>query len=349
MNTNLKKDSYQNKDNLTIRDIARESGVSISTVSRVINNKSRVNEKTRKRVLEVVKEFRYEPNNIARSLVKNKTNTIGVILEEILNPFFSEIAKGIAETLKKRNYTMLLTDSNFEEEVELELTRTLLRNKVDGIIIALMNDKSKALDLIKRRNIPFFSINCRAVKEKFDWVATDNFKGGYIATKYLIDLGHTKIMHIKGTNDQPSLDKYRGFRRAILDSNLNLSNQIIVSGKVKTSKDGKELIKKYIDKKGISSLPTAIFAVNDDTALGVLEILSKEGLKIPEDLSIIGYDDIYTAEYIGLTTVRQEKYKMGEIAAIELLKKLEGDEKDIIKEVSIEPKLIIRRSCAKKI
>jgi len=332
----------------TIRDIAKKSGVSISTISRVINNKSRVSERTRKRVLDVVKEFNYEPNNIARSLAKKKTNTIGVILEDILNPFFSEIAKGITETLKEKNYTMFLTDSNFEEEVELELTKTLLRNKVDGIIIALMNDKAKSLDLLKKRNIPFFSINCRAVRKKFDWVATDNFKGGYIATKYLLDLGHQKIMHIKGSDDQPSHDKYRGFRKAILDSNLKLSDQIIISGKARTSKDGKELIKKYIGKNGLHSLPSAIFAVNDDTALGILEILLKEGLKVPEDISIIGYDDIYIADYIGLTTIRQEKYRMGEIAASELLKKLENNEKDIIKQLSIEPKLIIRRSCAER-
>jgi len=336
-------------ENLTIRDIAKKAGVSISTVSRVLNKKSRVKEETRKKILYVIEKYNYQPNNIARSLSKKKTNTIGVILEDIINPFFSEIAKGISETLKDRNYTMFLTDSNFEEDSQYKLLKTLISNKVDGLIIALMNDRSQSVDLLQSNNIPFISINCRGISKKFDWVVTDNLKGGYLATKYLLDLGHKRIMHIKGQDDQPSDDKYRGFKKAITERGLKISNQIIIRGKAKTNVDGKTLIRKYIDNNGLMSLPSAIFAVNDDVALGVMEIINKEGLSVPDDLSIIGYDDINIADFIGLTTVLQEKFKMGEIAALELLRKLEKEkEKDIIKQVLIEPKLIIRRSCANK-
>ena len=331
----------------TIKDVAKIANVSISTVSRVINNKSIISENTKQKILKVIKEINYEPNYIARSLSKNKTNAIGVILEDIINPFFSEIAKGIEETLQKNNYIMLLTDSEFDVEKELQITKFLLRNRVDGVIIAPINNQSASLKLLQKMNIPFFAVNCRAIIENFNWISSDNLKGSYIATQYLIKLGHKKIMYIRGADDQPSKDKYLGFKKAVLENKLNLSDQIILNEKAKNEKDGRKIIKKYLEKRNSGELPSAIFATNDDVALGVLEVLSRENIKVPEDISLMGYDDIRISGYhsISLTTVRQEKFKMGQIATQELLSKIEHNEKDIVKKLLIEPKLIIRKSC----
>jgi LacI family transcriptional regulator len=330
----------------TIKDIAKIAGTSASTISRVINKNPRISSKTTEKVLKIIKQLNYQPNNIARSLSRKKTNTIGVILEKIENPFFAEIAMGIEETLKKNKYSMFLTNTNFEEEVELKLTNLLLANKVDGIIIAPISESSKSLEVLKRRGVPFFSVNCRALTEKFNWVTTDNIRGGYIATEYLLDLGHKKIMFLKGADDQPSKDRFEGFKRAIIKRNLRISNQIIINAKVGTSKDARELIENFIKQKGIKAIPSAIFAVNDDVAFGVLQTFSNKGINVPEDVSLIGYDDINIASYLSLTTIRQEKYKMGVIAATELIKEVESEENSVTKQLLIEPKLIVRKSCA---
>jgi LacI family transcriptional regulator len=329
---------------VTIKDVAEMAEVSISTVSRVINKTAKISPKTTARVMEVIKELNYEPNNIARSLSKKKTNTIGVILEDIENPFFGKIAKGIEETLKKKNYSMFLTNTNFEEDAELRLTKLLLSNRVDGIIIAPVNEDSKSLEILGKRGIPFFLVNCRAINKKINWVSTDNIKGGYLATKHLLDLGHKRIMHIKGADDQPSKEKYKGFKNAILEKKLKVSDQVVIDSKAKTSKDGKKIIEHYIRQKGIEAIPRAIFTANDDVALGVLQIFSDKGIKVPEDISIVGYDNMNIASIISLTTIQQEKYKMGQVAASELLSEIESGEQYITRQLLIEPRLIIRKS-----
>ncbi|MBN2073669.1 MAG: LacI family DNA-binding transcriptional regulator [Actinobacteria bacterium] len=329
----------------TIKDVARMAGVSISTVSRVMNKSPKISPGTSNKVMDIIRQLNYEPNNIARSLSRKKTNTIGVILEDIGNPFFAEIAKGVEETLKKNKYSMFLTNTNFEEELELKLTNLLLSNKVDGIIISPINDRSKSLEILKKRGVPFFLVNCRTLAEKFNWVTTDNVRGGYLATKYLIDLGYKRIMHIKGADDQPSKDKFRGFKKAVIEGKLRMSEQVVIDSKAKTSKDGINIMENYIRQKGIEGLPGAIFAVNDDVALGVLQVFSKKGVRVPEEVSLVGYDDIDIASYLFLTTVRQEKYKMGEIAASELISEMESGESYITKQLLMEPKLIVRNSC----
>ena len=332
----------------TIRDVAKKVGVSISTVSRVMNDSPRISDDTKKKVLKIIKEMNYEPNYIARGLSKKKTDTVGVILEDIENPFFSEIAKGIEMTLQKSNYSMLLTNSNFEEEKEIRFVKLLLRYKVDGIIIAPLNRKSKSISLVKESDIPYFVLNCSSNKKDFNWISTDNLTGGYRATKYLLDLGHLKIMLIKGTDDQPSQDKYRGFCKAIREKKLSLSDQIVVKEKAKNYGDGKRIMKKFLKTHKLKNLPTAIFAINDDVAAGVMDSLSKGGIRVPEDISIIGYDDVKFADYFSLTTIRQEKYKMGKMAAFEIILNIENEERDTIKQLLIEPKLIIRESCRKR-
>lgn len=329
----------------TIKDVARVAEVSISTVSRVINNSSKISISTSKRVKKVIEELNYAPDNIARSLSRKKTNTIGVIMEDIQSLFFADIAKGVDEVLKKKNYSMFLTNTNFEEEAELKLTSLLIANKVDGIIIAPINDRSKSIEVLKKREVPFFLVNCRSYTQNLNWVSTDNIKGGYLATKYLLGLGHKRLMHIKGAGDQPSKDKFKGFKKAILEQKLKISDQVIIDEKAKTIQDGREIMENFIKQRGIKEIPSAIFAVNDNVALGVFQVFLSRGIKVPEDVSIVGYDDIDIAGYLSLTTIRQENYKMGLIAGSELISALESGENYITKQLLIEPKLIIRKSC----
>lgn len=331
----------------TMQEVARVAGVSKATVSRVLNNSSRISEKTRSRVQEVIKSLNYEPNYIARSLSKQKTHSIGVILEDIMNPFFTQVAKGVETVLKENGYTMLMTSSGFVYEEELELTRTLLRYKVDGILITPVQADSLAINILKTRKIPFFIMNAKTEDPSVNWIDSDNLSGSYMATQYLLKLGHRRFLCLFSNKLQGTRDRLEGFKRGIAEKGLSISDQILL-GDAAFREDGYKLIDRYIRDHDVESLPSAIVAVNDTTAIGAMDCLLEHGLRIPEDVSIIGYDDIYLASLtrIPLTTIHQSKFRMGEIAAKGLL--------EIIKHPSdatdahhflIHPKLVIRESC----
>ena len=170
--------------------VARVAGVSKATVSRVLSNSPRISQKTRTRVLEAVRSLSYEPNYIARSLSKRTTHSIGVVLEDIMNPFYTQVAKGIETVLKAGGYTMVLTSSGFVCEEELELTRTLLRYKVDGILLTPVEADSLAVSILKSRGVPFFMLNAKSEDPAISWIDSDNRLGGYMAARYLLNLGH---------------------------------------------------------------------------------------------------------------------------------------------------------------
>jgi LacI family transcriptional regulator len=330
-----------------MQEVARVAGVSKATVSRVLNNSSRISEKTRSRVQEVINSLNYEPNYIARSLSKQKTHSIGVILEDIMNPFFTQVAKGVETVLKENGYTMLMTSSGFVYEEELELTRTLLRYKVDGILITPVQADSLAINILKTRKTPFFIMNAKTEDPSVNWIDSDNLSGSYMAIQYLLKLGHRRFLCLFSNKLQGTRDRLEGFKRGIAEKGLSLSDQILL-GDAAFREDGYKLIDRYIHEHGVASLPSAIVAVNDTTAIGAMDCLLEHGLRIPEDVSIIGYDDIYVASLtrVPLTTIHQSKFRMGEIAAKGLL--------EIIKHPSdatdahhflIHPKLVIRESC----
>jgi len=167
----------------TIGDVARAAGVAKSTVSRALNDSPRIGSATKKRVQSAARRLGYEPNYIARSLTQKRTQTIGVILEDILNPFFTEVAKGIETVLRKHGYVMLLTSSGYRAGEELELTRTLLRNKVDGVLITPLAVDSPAMRLLQKRRVPFFILNEKSGDRRLPWVDSDNLEGGRLATE----------------------------------------------------------------------------------------------------------------------------------------------------------------------
>lgn len=330
----------------TMNDVARIAGVAKSTVSRALNDSPRIREQTKDRIKAIVRELNYEPNYIARSLTKRKTHTIGVILEDILNPFFTEVAKGIETVLKKHGYAMLLTSSGYIYEDEVELTRTLLRSKVDGVLITPVHSNSLSIDLLKMRKIPFFIMNGKSEDKEVSWVDSDNLEGGYLATQYLLKLGHRRFMNLHSTSLQGSRDRFAGFKRAIEEKSLRLSDQILL-GDATSRKEGYELVSGFLREHGAKELPSAIMAVNDAVAIGAMESLLEHDVRIPEEVSIIGYDDIYIAGFIRvpLTTVHQSKFRMGEIAASGLIEMINRREESSGHHFLIRPRLIVRESC----
>ena len=332
----------------TIRDVAKKAGVSVMTVSRVINGKRNVKESTRKKVLKAIEELGYVPNSIARSLTIKKTATIGLVISDITNPFFTTVARGVEDTAISNHFTVILCNTDEDPEKELMYVEVLARHKVDGIIFTSASGKKSPLKSLFIRNIPLVLID-RTIEgiNDIDIVRGDSVYGAYILTKHLIDLGHKRIGIILGNrNISTALDRAEGYKKALKDSNIPIDESLIkINENSKFSKeDGYRLTKELLN---MENPPTAIFGGNNLMAIGAILAIREMGLKIPDDISLVSFDDIESLSevYPFLTVVKQPAYTMGVIATELLIRRIEN--KDKIKEkreVILKPELIIRNS-----
>jgi LacI family transcriptional regulator len=339
---------------LTINDIAKEAGVSIATVSRVISGVVNVSEHTRNRVKEVIKKYNFELNSIAQSLSNKRTLTIGVIILDINNLFFSEIIKGINEVAMENNYDILLANSNYSEELELHNIKNFIKRKLDGILITPVSTcKSEGIELLIEKKIPFFTMNCRMNDSEINYITTDNFYGAYLATNYLIKLGHSKIALLNGSAFQGFIERKEGYRKALLEHNIDYSEELVLGYICSNKEDGYILTKRLLSS---SKKLTAIFASNDMMAIGAMEAILETGRKIPDDISLIGFDNLSICKNlrVPLTTINQPKYEQGKLAAASLInlinnynyKGLEGNNRlEYLCHLIIKPELVIRDSC----
>lgn len=309
----------KNNSTITIKDVASEADVSISTVSRVLNNKPDVGDNTRKKILKIIDKLNYNPNNIARGLVMKKTNTIGLIIPDISNPFFPEVAKAIEDQAQKLGYSVILfnTDNNLEREKKAV---DVLRGKqVDGLIVSLSLDNSNILEELKEKNYPVVQIDRQALSNSYPLISIDNEESAYYIVEYIIKNGHQKIAHITGNlHTTTARDRLAGYKKALKDNNIEINNKLIFEGNYSQNSGYKNMKKilKYKDR------PTAVFAANDITAAGVYKAIFEANLKIPEDIAVAGHDDIDLATLLQpqLTTMAQPKYELGKRAIIYLFK-----------------------------
>ncbi|SDG75122.1 transcriptional regulator, LacI family [Thermoanaerobacter thermohydrosulfuricus] len=327
---------------VTIKDIAKLANVSITTVSRVINNKTEgVSEETRNRILQLVKELGYQPNAIARGLVTKKTKTVGLIIPDISNPFFPDIARGVEDSAHIYGYNVFLCNTDDNLEKESEYINALKEKYVDGIIFTSSSipKHEHITDLIKS-GIPVVIMDRRIDSEDIYGVFLDNYEGGYIATKYLIDLGHKRIGCITGPlYISNAIERLEGYKRALVDNEIEVDNRLIFEGdyKINSGIIGAEKL--------LEHEVTAIFASNDLMAYGAYKAIRSYGYKIPDDISVVGFDDIQLSQILEpqLTTIRQPAYDMGLTAARMLIKLIEG--KKMNKKIAnFRPQLIIRQS-----
>lgn len=330
---------------ITIKDIARLANVSITTVSRVINNKSEgISEATRSKILEIIKETNYQPNTIARGLVTKKTKSIGLIIPDITNPFFPDIARGVEDSANIYGYNVFLCNTDDKIDKENDYIKALKEKYVDGIIFTSSSiTESKHISEIMNNNIPIVMIDryIKPERRKICGVFLDNYKGGYLATKHLIDLGHNNIACISGPlYTESAKERLRGYKDALAENNIKINEEIIIEGDYKI-KGGALALEKLLDKKYI----TGVFACNDLMAYGAYKTLKANGYKIPNDISVVGFDDIQLSQIMEpqLTTVKQPSYDMGLMAMRMLIKLIEG--KRLSKKIiNFEPQLIIRQS-----
>jgi len=330
---------------LTINDVAREAKVSKGTVSRILNNSRLVKTETRNRVLNIIEKLNYEPNYLAQSLSTKRTYTLGLVLEDISNPFFSAIAKGVDDVARKNNFGVLLYSTNYDEIIEKQYILSSFKRRIDGIIITPVKPESKNVKLISSKNVPFILINCWSHKDGISYIVSDNFKGAYIAVDYLVKLGHKRIAYIGGPNIQGCNERFRGYKKAIEDGGISFLKSLVTGPSV-SSYDGYVQTKKLLK---ANKEITAIFAINDFVAIGVMKAIFDMHLKVPDDISIIGYDDIDICSMlrVPLTTVNQLEDQQGTIACEQIIKLIET--KDLYNPIKmvIEPRLVIRESCKK--
>lgn len=326
----------------TVKDIAIKAGVSQSTVSKVLNNYPGVGNATRKKVLDAIEELGFVPDMIARSMVKKKTNTIGLIVGDIANPFFSEIAKIIIMNAKYRGYDVILSDTDYKTENFRNALMTMLARRVDGIIIGSVERNDKSIDLLINEGFPFILINRKTEDEKLNYVVLDNEKGARMAMEHLITLGHNKIAFISGPKKYSTFHhRYIGYKNTLEKYRIKYRPDFVFDS-------SEQPLDEYINKiLSSTEKPTAFFAASDQLAIRVMALLHEKGYKIPEDFSIIGFDntDFSANPFINLTTVSQNKTEMATIALEKLIQLIDGEiSKSLPIHVILEPELIVRKT-----
>jgi LacI family transcriptional regulator len=334
------------KKKTTIKDIAKAANVSITAVSMAMNNKPGIGQKTRLKIEKTAKKLNYKPNFIARSLISNRSYTIGFILNSITDPFFPELAKGIEEYANKLGYNLLLINTNRNLETEKKSIDMLRSRGVDGIILAtILKDDPNIVPLMEDE-FPFVLINRHSLNpdHKNSYVVLDNYKGGYMGMEHLYRLGHDRIAIVTGNvNTSTAVLRTEGSIKALSDYGMEMDRDLIVEGRYQRHV-AYRVAKKLIAGK---APPTAYFAQDDYMAMGIREALFEEGIRIPEDVALMGFDDTEVASFAGidLTTISQKKYKMGAMGAKILIEMIEKQSLGVVSQLILDPGLIIRKSC----
>lgn len=326
---------------LTISDIARKAGVSKTTVSRVLNHRPDVDEETRKKILKIIDEFNYSPSYSAKSLSTGKRNLIGLIVPSLSSFFSLEIIRGVAEGISDTQYELVLYTTGLSKHNEQIYMRAIRNDLVDGIVIVLPRDLKESY-LRSIHEIPIIAVDYSGIDIQYPRITATNAMGAYEGTKYLIDLGHKRIGFITGLMDLGcSQDRLQGFIQAMNEVDYDTDKSLIGSGSF-TRASGELLAKEWLSR---NEKPTAIFASNDEMALGVMDVAESLGINIPSELSVLGFDDINEARLRrpGLTTIKQPLFEMGNQAAIGIIDLLDGRE---IQSKVLETQLVIRESCA---
>lgn len=337
------------RKDVTIDDIAKEAGVSKATVSRVLNNPEKVAEDTRKRVLSVIQRKNYRPSPLARGLNTRKTGVIGVLVSDITNPFYAVMVRSIEEVCRVHQYHIFLCNTGGRAEEEELYLRSLLEKRVDGIILGATQVDSPIVDILKDVDTPFIFVSrLPRERERYDYVVVDNVLGGYIATRYLISLGHTKIAYLAGRwTTSSNLDRFEGYKKALAEVGIEIREEHIYQGEFTIDGGYREGIRMLST---TSNRPTAVFCANDAMAIGLLEACYEQGVKVPEELSIIGFDDIPLSafRFIQLTTISQSIAEVGALSGKILLDKiLHPEQRNVLQQIVFPPKLIVRRTCAR--
>jgi LacI family transcriptional regulator len=336
------------KDKTTINDIAQVTGFSISTVSRVLNGKSkqyRISEKSQKKIETVAKELNYIPNYFASNLKSSKTNTLGLIVPSLNNPFFASIASKINITLRSYGYTVIIGESNEDVEIEKMELNLFISQNIEGLIIVPCSSEKDHIKQIYDQGLPLIMIDRYFEDSDIPFVSTDNFDGAFKATKLLIENGHSEIICIQGVKTSISSQlRVKGFKHAMKVSGILDTFNVV--GDDFSVQNGYVETKLLLQKK---ERPSAIFTLSNTIAMGCIKALIEENVHIPEDISIITFDDHEYFDYLAtpLTSIAQPLEDLCKIATKYLLSKLNNEKVLTIKQIILKPEIKYRKSISK--
>ena len=326
----------------TIREVARIAGVSHATVSHVLNNTRFVAEETRERVLAAMDELNYRPNALARSLRSGKTNTIGLVLPDSSNPFFADIGRSIENAAFKLGYNVFLCNTEGDTHRERLYVDVLSKKQVDGIIFVAAGDQADSLNFLVNQEMPVVLVDRDLPDCEVDAVLTDNRQGGYLATQHLIELGHRRIACITGPSRiTPGAERVNGYCEALEEAGIPYDDALVLSGNYHPNSGLRAATALF----NLDFPPTAIFALNDLMAVGALRAAVKIGCRVPDDVAIIGYDDIEFASFVNppLSTIAQPKTEIGFQAANILAGRIADTARPTCR-IVLPPELIVRES-----
>lgn len=340
------KSERRRRHQTTIIDIAQELGVSNSTVSRALHNHPDINPDTRKAILDKAQELDYQPNQLAHSLVKSRTNTVGIVVPEFLTQFFPNVIVGAQRVLRQAGYNLMIMQSGESYDNEVANTKALLANRVDGLLVSMSHETNNYDHFLtfEKRYIPVVYFNRVIEGLGTHKVVANDYQGAFAAVEHLIENGYRRIAHLGGPpNLLISQERERGYREALHKYHLPALPELIIHGDF-TAQKAAIYARHLLD---LPEPPDAIFAVNDPTAIEILTLAKAKGIRVPEELGVVGFSDDPIAVHIGsgLTTVKQPTAQIGEAAAAMVLGMMRGEEEALsAKTVVLEAELIVRGS-----
>ncbi|GED29932.1 LacI family DNA-binding transcriptional regulator [Brevibacillus centrosporus] len=332
---------------VTIKDVAKHAGVSIGTVSKVLNDKGYVSSGIYSRVTEAISELNYQVNANARSLKASKTNKVGVIVQDISNPYMMSIAKTIEDKIRPSHYHMLVMSHNEDPHTERELLQLILEQRVDGLVLVPTSGNADMIQKVLDHKIPVILVDRKVEGITTDYIVDDNYYGSYESIAYLHSLGHRRIGVIYGTtNSSIGKERYEGAVDALKHFACSNDEALLVSGKFKAE----DAYKATIELLFLPDPPTAIYCCNNTMTVGMLKAIQEQAWRFPEDISIISYGDVNQWELIQppLTLMTQPLKRIGVEAAIILKNRLTMEEPFPPKQIVIKPELLVRASCARR-
>jgi LacI family transcriptional regulator len=327
----------------TLYDVAKRAGVAPITVSRVINNSGYISQETRQRVLAAVEELGYVPNRLARGLRSRRSNVLALVLADISNPFFTLIARGVEDTASKQGYMVIYCNTDESEEEEQKYIDLLLQNRVDGILLVPAGNGMAALQATQRNNTPVVVIDRRIPGAEADSVRGDSFGGAYHLGRLLLELGHRRIALLNGPAGVSTADERRdGFYSALSEAGISLEEQLLFSGRF-TTESGRQMALQAL---AATPRPTALLAANNFIALGALQAVQECGLVVPQDIALVGFDDLPDSlvAFPFLTVAVQPAYEMAQKATELLLARLAGAGPAGLQEIILPTRLAVRQS-----
>jgi len=333
-----------------MKDIARDLGVSVVTVSKVLRNHPDVGDETRERVLARVRELDYRPNLAARSLVTGRSYLIGLVVPDLLHPFFAEIAKSLSEVLRENGYYLIVSSSDEDPDLEEQEINQLLARRLDTLIVASCRSNVDLFFRIEKQKTPYVLIDRALPGLSANFVGVDDEAVGILATKHLIEIGCKRIAHIRGPETSPGIRRVEGYKRALTQNDRKVVDDYIISetkADVEIRQRGAEATRQLLS---LKPRPDGVFCFNDPMAMGAMNYALDQGVRIPEDLAVIGcgnlhYDDALS---VPLSSINQHSRRIGQEAARIALAILNSKLPIKVENVVLQPELIVRRSTQRR-